>query len=58
VDLFAAALVPENPLHRKAYEELMALDLNGMSPLQVMMKLHDLQQKLTADKSGREAVAR
>jgi hypothetical protein len=45
VDLFAAA-VAENPLHRKAYEELMALDLNGLSPMQVMMKLHDLQQKL------------
>jgi DNA mismatch repair protein MutS len=54
VDLFAAALAPENPLHRKAYEELMALDLNGMSPLQVMMKLHDLQQKL----AGGKAVAR
>jgi hypothetical protein len=46
VDLFAAAAAAENPLHRQAYEELMALDLNGMSPLQAMMKLHDLQQKL------------
>ena len=45
VDLFAAAAA-ENPLHRKAYEELMALDLNGMSPLQAMLKLHELQQGL------------
>jgi DNA mismatch repair protein MutS len=54
VDLFSAthaAAAAENPLHRKAYEELMALDLNGMSPLQAMMKLHDLQQKLQGEKA-------
>jgi DNA mismatch repair protein MutS len=59
VGLFGGAAVPavvENPLHRKAYEDLMAMDLNGLSPLQAMMKLHDLQQRLQGEKAavGRE----
>ncbi len=49
VDLFnPAVLEVENPLHRKGYEELMGLDVNAMSPLQLMAKVAELQQKLRA----------
>ncbi|HKP94741.1 MAG TPA: DNA mismatch repair protein MutS [Fibrobacteria bacterium] len=51
VDLFNPSLVEvENPLHRKGYEELMGLDLNAMSPLQLMAKVAEIQQRLKAGK--------
>jgi DNA mismatch repair protein MutS len=46
VDLFQMAGEPENPLHRKAYEEMMKLDLNALTPMQLMMKIHELKMKL------------
>jgi len=47
VDLFQMAPgEPENPLHRKAYEELLRLDLNALTPMQLMMKIHELKSKL------------
>ncbi len=50
VDLFqpaapAAPVIAENPLHRKAYAEMMALDLDALSPLQLMLKIHELKSK-------------
>jgi DNA mismatch repair protein MutS len=49
IDLFSAAAIEvENPLHRKGFEELMGLDLNAMSPLQLMTKVAEIQQKLRA----------
>ena len=57
VDLFnTATLEVENPLHRKAYEEMMGLDVNAMSPLQLMAKVAEIQQRLNAGK--REPVGR
>jgi DNA mismatch repair protein MutS len=48
VDLFQVpAGEPENPLHRKAFEEMMHLDLNSLTPMQLMMKIHDLKLKLS-----------
>jgi DNA mismatch repair protein MutS len=48
VDLFQPAMVEiENPLHRKAYEELLRMDLDHMSPMQAMMKLHELKARLS-----------
>jgi DNA mismatch repair protein MutS len=48
VDLFQPALVEiENPLHRKAYEEVLRLDLDHMSPVQLMLKLHELKARLS-----------
>lgn len=49
VDLFNPAVVEiENPLHRKAYEELQGLDVNAMSPLQLMARIAEIQQGLKA----------
>ncbi|MDB5105007.1 MAG: mutS [Fibrobacteres bacterium] len=54
VDLFQAAMGdPENPRHRKAYEELMRLDLNALSPMQVMMKIHELKDRLADSPASR-----
>jgi DNA mismatch repair protein MutS len=47
VDLFQPSVVEiENPLHRKAYEELLRLDLDSLSPLQLMMKVHEIKARL------------
>ena len=47
VDLFQPAVVEvENPLHRKAYEEILRLELDSLSPMQVMMKIHELKARL------------
>ncbi|MDQ3003536.1 MAG: DNA mismatch repair protein MutS, partial [Fibrobacterota bacterium] len=44
IDLFSAVTVEiENPIHRKAYDELMRLDLDGMTPMQLMLRIHDLK---------------
>jgi DNA mismatch repair protein MutS len=51
VDLFNTATIEiENPVHRKGYEALMGLDVNAMTPLQVMAKVAELQQALQAGK--------
>jgi DNA mismatch repair protein MutS len=56
VDLFNPAVVEiENPLHRKAYEELLGLDVNAMSPLQLMARIAEIQQGL---KTGSREPAR
>ena len=53
VDLFhASAIEVENPLHRKGFEELMGLDVNAMSPLQLMTKVAEIQQKLKSTGSN------
>jgi DNA mismatch repair protein MutS len=62
VDLFQPAMVEiENPLHRKAYEELLRMDLDHMSPMQAMMKLHELKARLfeasEASKAGKAGEA-
>jgi DNA mismatch repair protein MutS len=49
IDLFGAAPVEiENPVHRKAYEELMRLDLDALTPMQLMMKIHELKAKIAS----------
>ncbi|MDB5048008.1 MAG: mismatch repair protein MutS [Fibrobacteres bacterium] len=45
VDLFHAG-EPENPRYRKAYEELMRLDLDALTPMQLMMKIHEMKDKM------------
>jgi DNA mismatch repair protein MutS len=56
VDLFQPALVEiENPLHRKAYEEVLRLDLDHMSPMQLMLKLHELKARLSEAREAGEA---
>ncbi|MEO6098058.1 MAG: DNA mismatch repair protein MutS [Fibrobacteria bacterium] len=48
IDLFqSSAIEIENPVHRKAFEELMRLDLDALSPMQLMMKIHELKGKLS-----------
>ncbi len=58
VDLFQSSQVnPENPLHRQSYEEMMSLDLDSLSPMQLMVKIHDLKVKLSGrDKSTASTV--
>ncbi len=48
MDMFSIGQVsePENPLYRAAYENLLSLDLNSLSPLQLMIKIHELKAKL------------
>jgi DNA mismatch repair protein MutS len=60
IDLFqTAAIEIENPVHRKAFEELMRLDLNALSPMQLMMRIHELKDKLSDPTgSGTRPVAR
>jgi DNA mismatch repair protein MutS len=58
VDLFGMAAEPENPAHRKAYEEILALDVNALTPLQLMLKIAELQQKLRATPSSSPAARR
>jgi hypothetical protein len=43
---------PENPLHAQAYEEMMKLELNSLSPMQLMLKIHDLKAKLSTPTKG------
>jgi DNA mismatch repair protein MutS len=51
VDLFNTSTIEiENPLHRKGYEELMGLDVNALSPLQLMTRIAEIQQRLKAGK--------
>jgi DNA mismatch repair protein MutS len=58
VDLFQPAVVEiENPLHRKAYEELLRLDLDNMSPLQAMLKLHELKARLSEAAEAKRSAA-
>jgi DNA mismatch repair protein MutS len=58
VDLFQPAVVEiENPLHRKAYEELLRLDLDNMSPMQAMLKLHELKARLSEAAEARSSPA-
>jgi DNA mismatch repair protein MutS len=47
VDLFQAGHgEPESPRHRKAYEELMRLDLEALTPMQLMLRIHELKGRL------------
>jgi DNA mismatch repair protein MutS len=56
VDLFQTAPVEiENPLHRKAYEEVLRMDLDHMSPVQLMLKLHELKARLSEAREAAEA---
>ena len=49
LDMFGSAPVEiENPVHRKAYEELMRLDLDALTPMQLMMKIHELKVKMAS----------
>ncbi len=58
VDLFQPAVVEvENPLHRKAFEELAHLDLNGLSPMQLMVKIHELKARLAETAPRRPTVS-
>jgi DNA mismatch repair protein MutS len=47
VDLFSAPSDPvivENPLHKEAYETLLEMDLNQMTPLEVLFKVGEWQK--------------
>ncbi len=47
IDLFHTATIEiENPVHRKAYEELMRLDLDALTPMQLMLKIHELKVRI------------
>jgi DNA mismatch repair protein MutS len=49
VDLFSAAnperVLVENPVHRAAYDALMALDVNGMTPMEALVKISEIQRR-------------
>jgi len=56
IDLFQPTVVEiENPLHRKAYEDLLRLDLDHMSPMQAMLKLHELKARLSEAAEAKSA---
>jgi DNA mismatch repair protein MutS len=58
LDMFGSAPIEiENPVHRKAYEELMRLDLDALTPMQLMMKIHELKVKIAATASGTASAA-
>jgi DNA mismatch repair protein MutS len=47
VDMFGSApssVLVENPAHRKVFDAVMGLDLNGLSPLDVLFKVAELQR--------------
>ncbi|HEX2613549.1 MAG TPA: DNA mismatch repair protein MutS [Fibrobacteria bacterium] len=49
VDLFSAQnpekVLVENPIHRAAYDALMGLDVNGMTPMEALVKLSEIQRR-------------
>lgn len=47
VDLFQNLVSePENPRYKKAFEALSKLELNTLSPMQLMMKIHEMKAEL------------
>ena len=48
VDLFSATnpekILVENPIHRAAYDALMATDVNSMTPMEALVKLAEIQR--------------
>ncbi|MBW8887273.1 MAG: DNA mismatch repair protein MutS [Fibrobacteres bacterium] len=58
IDLFQPTVVEiENPLHRKAYEDLLRMDLDHMSPMQAMLKLHELKARLSEAAEAKSAAS-
>ncbi len=45
VDLFGLTLTPEHPEYELVYKAVLSLDLNGLSPIELVLKINDLQKK-------------
>jgi DNA mismatch repair protein MutS len=50
VDLFASPAAPEkilveNPVHRELFDAVMGMDVNGMTPMEALIKLAEIQRK-------------
>ncbi|MDQ3002346.1 MAG: hypothetical protein M3Y08_13930, partial [Fibrobacterota bacterium] len=53
----AVTIEIENPIHRKAYDELMRLDLDGMTPMQLMLRIHDLKAGIAGTRDPNPSLA-
>jgi DNA mismatch repair protein MutS len=47
-DLFTPAGEPANPNHKKLHDEIMHLNVNNMTPMEVLNKIYELQQKYSS----------
>jgi hypothetical protein len=49
VDLFSATspekIVVENPAHRAVYDALMGVDVNGLTPMEALVKMAEIQRR-------------
>ena len=38
-------IMVENPIHRETFDALMAMDVNGLTPMEALVKLAEIQRK-------------